>query len=107
MPDLRHAIEQAPGNRALVLNLVEDDETPHLTPVELLRVFKKHAPGLRIDVVIIDEATQCDYAELKSVAHSIGAEVFAYNVAQKANPAVHDPLFLAAAFREVIDSFSG
>ncbi|QJC21789.1 gluconeogenesis factor YvcK family protein [Arcanobacterium buesumense] len=106
VPDLLHALENTRAKKALVMNLVPDEETAHLSPSELIMAFRQHAPDITIDCVIVDPDTVGDRVTLENAAKSIGANVMVSHVAKKSNRSMHDPLFLATAFRDVIDSFS-
>ncbi|ADH92612.1 gluconeogenesis factor YvcK family protein [Arcanobacterium haemolyticum] len=106
IPQLRQALVATSARRALVINLVPDDETMSATPAELIDAFHKHAPDVRIDAIVIDSSANLADPQLAEAAKRVGAVVVDYHVAQRANPAQHDPLFLAAAFREVFDNLS-
>lgn len=88
----------------LVLNLVPDDETYSSTAATLVRAFHEHSPDMRIDVVLADSDAITEWDALHEAAELVGARVVDYHLARHVDNAQHDPLFLAAAFREVFDS---
>ncbi|SDU80969.1 conserved hypothetical protein, cofD-related [Arcanobacterium phocae] len=104
VPEIYSALCRTKAKKILVMNLAPDAETPHLLPSELIASFKKYAPDFTIDRVIVDPTSATSDTALSSQAYGLGAEPFYYHVAKNGNPEVHDPLFLATAFREVIDS---
>ncbi|MCL1800781.1 MAG: uridine diphosphate-N-acetylglucosamine-binding protein YvcK [Promicromonosporaceae bacterium] len=104
VPELAAALEMTKARRLLTLNLVADAETDGLTAVDHLEVFHEHAPSLRIDVVLADPTSIDDLAETRRAAARLGAELVVRDVAGLGETAVHDPLLLAAAYRDIFNA---
>jgi uncharacterized cofD-like protein len=105
VPELEEALRLTPARRCLTLNLGQQPgETDGFSPETHLEVLAAHAPDLRIDAVLVDPSAVDDHDQLADVAASIGATVLTREVAQADGSARHDPLRLAAAYR---DLFSG
>ncbi|MDN5795981.1 MAG: uridine diphosphate-N-acetylglucosamine-binding protein YvcK [Intrasporangium sp.] len=103
VPDLADALGDTGAQRLLALNLeIDRDETRDFRAEDHLASLAANAPELRIDVVLADPSVVLDAASLRSAAEDLGAELVVTPVAVPGNPAVHDPLRLAAAFRDVI-----
>lgn len=98
VPQLRDALLSTAGKRVLILNLVEQvGETIGLSPVDHLKVLQAHAPDLRIDAIIADDAL-CD-DQLEWSAKDFGATLFVGAVARAAGSDQHDPERLAEVLR--------
>lgn len=107
VPDLYEALISTAARRALIINLVPDDETRSLTASDHVRSFQEHAPSLTLDAVLIDENTDIEWDDLRAVAADTGADVVARPLADRHHPDRHDPLFLASALRELLNNDSG
>jgi 2-phospho-L-lactate transferase/gluconeogenesis factor (CofD/UPF0052 family) len=105
VPELERALRQTAAKRCLTLNLgPQPGETDGFSPETHLEVLSAHAPELRIDAVLVDPSAVVDADQLAEVAASMGAVVLTCDVALADGTARHDPLRLAAAYR---DLFSG
>ncbi|MGE9807668.1 MULTISPECIES: gluconeogenesis factor YvcK family protein [unclassified Janibacter] len=103
VPSLREALVETRARRLLALNLELDTaETTGFTAARHLEVIAEHAPELRIDVVLVDPSVVDDEASLRDAARALGAELVISQVAQAGHPGTHDPLRLAAAFRDIL-----
>ncbi len=103
VPDLVDALTATPARRLLNLNLeVHKGETRDFRAVDHLASFARHAPDLRLDVVLADPTVVDDESGLRSAAADLGAELSIAPVAERRRPGVHDSLRLAAALRDVI-----
>lgn len=106
LPDLRDAIIGSKARRCVTLNLApEDGETYGLTAEKHLDALHAHAPELSVDVVIADPSSVGDITALESSAQLLGAQLLLRQVRVGDGTARHDPLRLAAAYRDVIDGF--
>jgi uncharacterized cofD-like protein len=106
VPEMAEAIQAARARRVLVLNLApQPGETTGFAPETHLEALAKHAPGLRLDVVIADPAAVADAAALQEAATALGAEVQLSAVAVADEPR-HDPGRLATAFRQAFEILS-
>jgi len=103
VPGVRDALIDTPAKRMLVLNLVmHTGETFGFSAEDHLEVLAVHAPALHLDVVLADPEIVEDEALLRRVAGSLGAELVLARVGDHRQPGSHDPLRLAAAYRDVI-----
>jgi uncharacterized cofD-like protein len=102
VPELRDALCQTSARRCVTLNLVPDDETGGLSPQQLLWALVEHAPELTADVVLVDPTVADDRVGLTAAAGRLGATLVVSPVAQPGHQGVHDPLRLAAAYRDVL-----
>lgn len=102
VPELAQAIVESPGRRILTLNLAPAGETAGFTAARHIELIAEHAPALRLDVVIADISFGRDDPHLKRFAASLGAELVVADVAIHDGSARHDPLRLAAVFRDIL-----
>ncbi|MEO8749843.1 MAG: uridine diphosphate-N-acetylglucosamine-binding protein YvcK [Allobranchiibius sp.] len=105
VPDLCDAIVQTKARKMLTLNMMRhDDETQGFSAADHLEVLASHAPDLHLDVVLADISLHRDEARvLEQVAQRLGARLMLAQVADVDTPGSHDPLRLAAAYRDVLD----
>ena len=105
VPELGAALHSTRARRCVVLNLgPQTGETDGFAPETHLEVLAAHAPDLRIDAVLADPSSVEDPASLADVAASLGARMLIRQVSAGDGTPRHDPLRLAAAFR---DMFAG
>lgn len=105
VPDLHDAFIATAAKKMLVINLVADSETSSMSPADHVRSFYSHSPDLSLDVILVDEGLAYNEAELAAAAALCGAKVVAAPVANYRQRGVHDPLHLAAAYREIFASY--
>lgn len=105
VPDLRDALVRTQARKMLTLNMMQHDgETQGFSAADHLEVLASHAPELHLDVVLADSSVEGDEAQvLGQVAERLGARVVRAQVADTDNPGRHDPLRLAAAYRDALD----
>lgn len=100
VPELLTALCASTAHRVVVLNLEpQPGETAGFTVERHLHVLSQHAPGLRVDEVLVDAGSEppaSDRVHLDRAAAALGAVVRVADVAQ-AGTAVHDPVRLAEA----------
>lgn len=102
LPDLLHALRSTSARIVVTLNLVpQPGETDGFSPAEHVRVLRRYAPGLHIDTVLADGGAVADSVGLAEAAAQCGAELVLTSVAAHDDPARHDPLLLADAYRGV------
>lgn len=102
VPDLADALRTTRARRVVVLNLApQAGETAGFAPETHLEVLHGHAPGFTVDAVLADRAAVRDPATLRTVAASLGAEVYLAPLASDGDPHAHDPDRLATAFRHL------
>jgi uncharacterized cofD-like protein len=105
VPDLAGALHQTSARRLVALNLApQPDETAGFSPQTHLEVLGRHAPGLALDVVLVDPSTAPDLVALEKVAAGFGARVVVEPVARSDGSPRHDPELLAGAYRDVFSS---
>jgi uncharacterized cofD-like protein len=109
VPGLADALHRTPARRCVTLNLSpeEEGETAGMTATEHLQVLHQHAPDLRIDAVVADPRAVEDVGLLVEAAAAMGARLLLRQVRTGDGSPRHDPLRLAAAFRDVFDDFLG
>jgi uncharacterized cofD-like protein len=104
VPALARALHTTTARRLVALNLVaQPGETAGFSPHRHLEVLAEHAPGLTVDVVLADAwaARGCE-GELEKSARLLGARLALADVAAE-DGTRHDPVRLAAAYRELFD----
>ena len=99
--DLAAALQTTSARRCLTLNLsAQPGETEGFRAETHLDVLAAHAPDLRWDAVLADPAAVEDPDRLARVVQAMGARLYLRPVAFRGT-ARHDPLQLAAAYRDV------
>jgi uncharacterized cofD-like protein len=106
VPDLFAALHSTSAKRILTVNLVPQlGETDEMTAAGHLDALVEHAPELRLDVVLVDQATLHTAAEreaLTAAAKRLGAEVVVADVRVRDGSPRHDVLRLAAAYLDIM-----
>ena len=103
VPDLAEAITRTPAARCLVVNLdPQSGETAGFAPETHLDELVRHAPDLRLDVVLADAETVGDPAALGAAAGRLGARLVLAPLRAPDGSPRHDPVLLAAAFDQVM-----
>ncbi|WP_407317923.1 uridine diphosphate-N-acetylglucosamine-binding protein YvcK [Isoptericola halotolerans] len=104
VPGLAAALHATSARRCVTLNLsAEPGETHGLSAPEHLGALRRHAPDLSIDVVLADPSAVDDLDELRTAADALGARLVVAPVARGDGTPRHDPLRLAAAYRDVFE----
>lgn len=102
VPDLAEAILETRARRVVALNLApQPGETAGFSPANHLEVLARHAPALRVDVVLADTAVVDDPPGLEAAAAALGARLCLAPVAAGDGVPRHDPVRLAAAFERI------
>jgi uncharacterized cofD-like protein len=108
VPDLAAALTTTRARRLLVLNLVpQAGETDGYTSADHVAVLAAHAPGLKLDAILVDPRSLRGTAEaeqLVTAAAALGAQVHVAEVAAGGGPPYHDPVRLAEAVRAIMDA---
>ena len=108
LPSMRRALVNTSARKVVVLNLsAQQGETDGMTSADHLRVLSQYAPDLRLDVVLADPSTVEDVEDLAAVAAAMGATVVLRQVRTGEALCHHDPLRLAAAFRDAFEGALG
>ncbi|WP_418276960.1 gluconeogenesis factor YvcK family protein [Isoptericola jiangsuensis] len=104
VPGLAAALHSTTARRCVTLNLsAEQGETFGLSPAEHLHALAAHAPGLRVDAVLADPSGIGDREALVDAAAALGARLVVRPMRRRDGTARHDPLLLAAAYRDVFE----
>lgn len=102
LPQMREALCTTKAKRLLTMNLdINDSESAGMNAADHLHVISRYAPEFSVDVVLADPSSIADVAEFTEAAAMIGAEVVFGKVGSSGGNAVHDPLRLAAAYRDI------
>lgn len=103
VPDLAAAIRGTSARRCVALNLeAQQGETTGFSPEMHLEVLLRHAPDLRLDVVLADPRAVADQVALRAVVERAGGELVLADVAMDDGSPRHDPERLAAAYGEML-----
>ncbi|MGH3444911.1 MAG: gluconeogenesis factor YvcK family protein [Nocardioidaceae bacterium] len=103
VPGLRSALAGSSARKAVTLNLApQRGETDGFAPETHLEVLSAHAPDVRIDVVLADEASVADPDRLRRCARGLGAELVLADVAAGDGSPRHDPAKLARAYAQML-----
>jgi len=102
VPGLAEALHETRARRCVTLNLSPQlGETEGFGAETYLEVLAAHAPDLRVDAVLADPTSVDDEQRLADTASAMGASLLLREVRARQGGAVHDPLLLAAAYRDV------
>jgi len=105
VPELAAALQATTARRLVALNLEpQEGETAGFSPQAHLEVLGRHAPGLALDVVLVDPKTAPDVVALEREAAGFGARLALAPVGRSDGSPRHDPDLLAAAFRDIFAS---
>ncbi len=108
VPDLAAALHSTAAQRCVTLNLSpETGETRGMSATEHLASLHAHAPHLRVDAVVADPRAVEDIEPLFDEAAKMGARVVLRQVSVGDGTPAHDPIRLAAAYRDVFDGHLG
>lgn len=108
LPGIRDALHQTSARIALTLNLAQQPgETAGYSAADHLRSLHDYAPDLRIDVVVADPSAIEDLDDVLACARMLGARVLLRQVGVGAGTPQHDPLRLAAAYRDAFEGIMG
>ncbi len=104
VPDLFTELHRTAARRLVVLNLTpQEGETAGFSPAHHLEVLARHAPLLRIDIVLADAGHVDDRPALERAAATLGAKLVVDQVAAADGSARHDQLRLAAAYERIFE----
>ena len=108
VPELSAALHETRARRCVTMNLgTQAGETEGFSAEAHLEVLAAHAPELRIDAVLADPSAVEDPGTLSDVARTLGARLLMRQVSLGDGTPRHDPLRLAAAYRDVFDAVLG
>ncbi|WP_083092881.1 MULTISPECIES: gluconeogenesis factor YvcK family protein [Rothia] len=102
LPGLRDAVLATTAQTCLVMNLeLDGNETRGMSAADHLLVLRDYVPEIRVNTVIADPTAVGERGTFEDVAAQLGATVLWASVAESDQPGVHDPLKLAAAYKQV------
>jgi uncharacterized cofD-like protein len=108
VPGLVAALRRTKALRCLTLNLsAERLETAGMTAADHVAAWRAHADGLCFDAVLADPTAIDDMDALCEEVDKLGAHLILRQLRVGDGSARHDPLRLAAAFRDIFDGFLG
>jgi len=109
VPELRAALLRTSARIVVTLNLEpeEDGETAGMHAEDYLEVLHAHAPDLRVHAVVADPRAVEDIDLLARRCDHGGARLLLRQVGRSDGSAEHDPLRLAAAYRDVVEGTLG
>ncbi|MFV0427334.1 MAG: uridine diphosphate-N-acetylglucosamine-binding protein YvcK [Beutenbergiaceae bacterium] len=108
LPGIAQAIKETTAKVALTLNLAsQPGETSGYSAADHLRSLAEYAPELKVDIVVADPSAIEDLDDVLECAGSLGARVLLRQVGIGGNVPRHDPLRLAAAYRDAFDGILG
>jgi uncharacterized cofD-like protein len=108
LPGIRDALHRTSARMALTLNLAQQPgETAGYSAADHLRSLHDYAPDLRVDVVVADPSAIEDLDDVLRCAKMLGARVLLRQVGVGDGTPRHDPLRLAAAYRDAFEGILG
>jgi uncharacterized cofD-like protein len=102
VPELAEAIHRTGAKRILTLNLEPAGETAGFSAARHVELLAEHAPGLRLDAVLVDDGFALSDPHLASFAASLGARLVVADLAARDGSPRHDVLRLASAYAEIM-----
>jgi uncharacterized cofD-like protein len=108
VPELAAALRETAGRRCVTLNLgPQTGETEGFSPETHLEVLAAHAPTLQVDAVLADPSSVDDADSLAGVVDGLGGRLLMRQVSLGDGTPRHDPLRLAAAYRDLFSGIVG
>ncbi|MDT0164443.1 uridine diphosphate-N-acetylglucosamine-binding protein YvcK [Actinotalea sp. AC32] len=108
VPELSAALHRTSARRCVTLNLsAESAETTGMRAHDHLVALRRHAPDLRLDVVVADPSAIDDVDALQRECAASGAQLLLRQVRVGDGTPRHDPLRLAAAYRDAFEGYLG
>lgn len=108
VPAISEALHAADARLVLTLNLSQQQgETDGYSAADHLRSLHSYAPDLRLDTVIADPTAIEDLDDLRTCTNDLGGRLLLRQVSHGDGSPYHDPLRLAAAYRDAFERFLG
>jgi len=108
VPSLAEALHGTKARRCVTMNLSsQPGETDGFSAEAHLEVLATYAPELRIDAVLADPVTVEDPASLASLTEGLGGVLLMRQVSLGDGTPRHDPLRLAASYRDLFEVVLG
>jgi uncharacterized cofD-like protein len=108
IPEIAEAIAASPARRGIITNLsVGAQEAEGMTSLDMLEVLLAHAGDCRFDALVADPTTLEDALDLAEAAQERGLRTLLRQVSVGDGTPRHDPVRLAAAYRDLFDDAYG
>lgn len=108
IPEIADAIRDSPARLCVTTNLsVGQQESEGMTSLDMLDVLLEHAPGVRFDALLADPTVLDDALALSEEAAARGIRTLLRQVSTGDGTPTHDPVRLAAAYRDLFDDVLG
>jgi uncharacterized cofD-like protein len=109
VPELHEALATSAARTIVTLNLQPEriGETVGMPVTAHLAALAERAPDVSVDAVVVDPAAVEELDLLADQCAAMGARMLVRQVGRGDGTAQHDPLRLAAAYRDVVDGFYG
>ncbi|MGO2537280.1 MAG: gluconeogenesis factor YvcK family protein, partial [Brachybacterium tyrofermentans] len=108
IPEIAEAIRTSPARRCITTNLsVGSQEAEGMTSLDMLEVLLEQAGDCRFDALLADPTTLDDALELSEAAEARGIRTLLRQVSVGDGQPHHDPVRLAAAYRDLFDDAYG
>ncbi|MGP9682244.1 MULTISPECIES: gluconeogenesis factor YvcK family protein [unclassified Brachybacterium] len=108
IPEIAEAIRTSPARRCITTNLsVGSQEAEGMTSLDMLEVLLEQAGDCRFDALLADPTTLDDALELSEAAEARGIHTLLRQVSVGDGQPHHDPVRLAAAYRDLFDDAYG
>lgn len=104
IPEIEEAIRKTSARRCVIMNLSDgDEEISGMGSCDLLSVLIDQAPETTFDALIADPTALSDSLELDAFARERGIRALLRQVSVGRGVPEHDPVRLAAAYRDVFE----
>lgn len=108
IPQIAEAVRTSPARRCITMNLSTGaQETEGMSSIDLLDTLLDCSPGTSYDAMIADPISLEDAFELTAAGNAHGIRTLLRQVSVGDGTPVHDPIRLAAAYRDVFDGIYG
>lgn len=108
IPEIAEAVRTSRARRCITMNLSTGaQETEGMSSTDLLETLLECSPGTRYDAMIADPTSLEDAFELTAAGNAHGIRTLLRQVSVGDGSAVHDPVRLAAAYRDIFDGVYG
>ncbi|MBB5831519.1 gluconeogenesis factor YvcK family protein [Brachybacterium aquaticum] len=108
IPEIAEAIAKSPAHRCITTNLsVGSQEAEGMTSLDMLEVLLGRAENCRFDALLADPTTLDDALDLAEALQARGIRTLLRQVSVGDGTPRHDPVRLAAAYRDLFDDLYG
>ncbi|MEE1617520.1 gluconeogenesis factor YvcK family protein [Brachybacterium sp. J153] len=108
IPEIAEALRTTPARRCITTNLSSGaQEAEGMTSLDMLDVLLEIAPGIRFDALLADPSVLEDALGLAEAAGQRGIRALLRQVSVGDGTPHHDPVRLAAAYRDLFDDAYG